>query len=133
MFIWRPSTIGIFSTKLVWEITRAKGSPQIWLDWIWNKLLPKKISICMWKAHFSYLLTDKRVKSLGIPLVFGYNYCVVQNEGSRNHVLSMDERSPVIMPIIEEVVAAPLNQQLNFMLLQLEWRYESYFFLSRKV
>lgn len=96
LFIWKPSISCTFSTKLAWEITKAKGSPQSWSDWIWHNLLPKKVSICMWRALFNYLMTDERVRRLGIPLVSWCKCCVVRKEETTNHAFSTSEVASMV-------------------------------------
>lgn len=67
-FIGKPNTDGIFSSSSAWEIIRVKGEPAQWMDWIWYNSIPKKISICTWKARFKCLVVDDRVHHRGITL-----------------------------------------------------------------
>lgn len=67
VLIWLPDKNWMFSTKSEWDFLRLKMPRFDWAMWIWNKLLPKKISICMWKASFNYLSVDDQVRKLGIP------------------------------------------------------------------
>lgn len=46
-YIWKLNKDGQFSMALAWEVTRIKGEPYRWIKWIWYKILPKRISICM--------------------------------------------------------------------------------------
>lgn len=52
VFVWKPFIDGKFSTASAWEVIRVKGDEVSWMEWVWHKLLPRKISMCMWKAMF---------------------------------------------------------------------------------
>lgn len=52
VFIYKLSINGTFSMASTWEVTRKKEEQTQWIDWVQNNLLPKKVSLCMWKAMF---------------------------------------------------------------------------------
>ncbi|XP_040989024.1 uncharacterized protein LOC121236653 [Juglans microcarpa x Juglans regia] len=58
-----------------------------WAKWVWHKFLPKKISLCMWKAVFGCLSVDSQVRRLGIALAFGCNCCLRRQVETLEHVL----------------------------------------------
>lgn len=51
-YIWTPKKDGNFTKSSAWEVTRLKGEKHEWMKWIWHRLIPKKISLCMWNATF---------------------------------------------------------------------------------
>lgn len=88
MFIWKPTLNKIFSMTLKREVTIIKGSQHMWMDWVWPKLLPNKVSICVWKSLFNYLPFYERVRRLSIPLASGCDCCVDHKEETLNQILS---------------------------------------------
>ncbi|KAG2411216.1 hypothetical protein I3760_Q020700 [Carya illinoinensis] len=88
VFVWKPTTNGKFSIASAWEVIRIKGMRRSWMDWVWHKLLPTRVSLCMWKALFHCLLFDERVRMLGISIVLGCDCCVEKTDETLNHVLS---------------------------------------------
>lgn len=45
VLIWLPNKSGSFSTKSAWDILRVKSARNVWFRWVWNKLLPNKMSL----------------------------------------------------------------------------------------
>lgn len=76
VFIRKPSINKKSPIALAWEVIRTKGDQQPWMESVWHKLLPKKVSLFKWKTMFYYLRLDERVKKLGIPMASGCNCCV---------------------------------------------------------
>ncbi|KAJ0095450.1 hypothetical protein Patl1_15067 [Pistacia atlantica] len=85
--ICKPDIKGDFMSTSAWDLIRVKGTEHVGMDWIWHHLLPKKISVCMWKACFNGLALDSQVQSLGIPLASRCNCCTLGHTESLNHVL----------------------------------------------
>ncbi|XP_042944773.1 uncharacterized protein LOC122278655 [Carya illinoinensis] len=77
----------LFSTRSACDIIRVKFPKMDNVDWIWNNLLPGKISIYMWKAYFNCLSVDENVRKLGIPIVSCCNCCETHHCEYLNHVL----------------------------------------------
>lgn len=48
--VWKPSPDGNFTTASAWEVCQQKQDIMSWHDWFWIRILPKKISICNWRA-----------------------------------------------------------------------------------
>lgn len=60
--IWKPKTHGKFSLASAWEVIRNKGTKHNWWKWVWYKTIPKKISVCTWRAVSNTLPTDEKVR-----------------------------------------------------------------------
>lgn len=69
---------GSFSNKSMWEMIRIKGKSHGWMKGVWHKLIPKKMSLCMWKEIFHYFSIDNSVQQLEIHLVSACNCCAQQ-------------------------------------------------------
>ncbi|KAK0598052.1 hypothetical protein LWI29_031129 [Acer saccharum] len=89
--IWKPTSDGTFSTSSAWEAVRRRGDNFVWKDWFWHSLLPKRISICIWKAWFMCLAVDDRVKDKGISMASACDCCVQRNQENIDHVLSVGD------------------------------------------
>ncbi|KAJ0088691.1 hypothetical protein Patl1_32423 [Pistacia atlantica] len=85
--IWKPEVEGVFTSASAWDLIRVKGPEHLGMGWIWHHYLPRKISVCMWKARFNGLALDSRVQRLGIPLASRCNYCAQGHIETLNHVL----------------------------------------------
>ncbi|KAJ0074622.1 hypothetical protein Patl1_37562 [Pistacia atlantica] len=85
--IWKPYIKGDFTSVSAWDLIRVKGTEHLGMDWILHHLLPKKISVYMWKARFNGLALDSRVQLLGIPLASRCNCYTHGHTESLNHVL----------------------------------------------
>lgn len=79
------------SKKSAWDFVRIKMSSFVWAKWIWSKWLPKKMSICKWKATFNFLSVDDQVRKLGISLASRCNCCLVGSVEDLEHVLGKGE------------------------------------------
>lgn len=89
--VWKPSSNGKFTMTTAWEVTREKGVILPWHNWLWNKDLPKKISMCNWRAWFQSLAVDERVKNKGIALALACDCCSNPAMESIDHVLSTSQ------------------------------------------
>lgn len=58
------------------------------MDWTWNALIPKKITISMWKSLHQRLPLDDCVRTLGIHVVSSCNCCTNRKEETLYHVKS---------------------------------------------
>ncbi|KAJ0086550.1 hypothetical protein Patl1_07518 [Pistacia atlantica] len=85
--IWKPEVKGVFTSAPAWDLIRVKGTEHLGMGWIWHHYLPRKISVCMWKARFNGLALDSRVQRLGIPLASRCNCCAQGHIETLNHVL----------------------------------------------
>lgn len=75
ILVWLPEKSENFSTKSAWEAVRVRRPIFEWAKWVWHKLLPKKIAICMWRAVFNCLSVEEQIHKIGIPLISGCNCC----------------------------------------------------------
>ncbi|KAF5472990.1 hypothetical protein F2P56_009642 [Juglans regia] len=85
--IWEPSIDGKFNTASAWEVVRDHREENLMLKWFWNPLLPKRVSICMWKAWFACHPVDMCIQSVGIQLASRCNCCQNGKVKSLDHVL----------------------------------------------
>lgn len=67
---------------------RAKGEVLEVLNWISHSLIPKIISIYMWKAHYRYLPFGDKIKKICIPTIPTCNCYEQRIEEKLDHVLS---------------------------------------------
>ncbi|XP_042980247.1 uncharacterized protein LOC122310438 [Carya illinoinensis] len=91
ILVWLLETSGIFSTKSAWNEVRIKRPKLEWAKWVWHKLLPKKIAICVWRAAFNCLNVDEQIRKIGIPLASTYNYCKKRQTEDLEHLLGEGE------------------------------------------
>ncbi|KAG6673010.1 hypothetical protein I3842_16G088800 [Carya illinoinensis] len=63
VLLWLPEKNGLFTSSSACEIVRSKMPNFEWASWVWHKWLPKKISLCMWKAVFNCLSVDEKVEA----------------------------------------------------------------------
>ncbi|XP_035540358.1 uncharacterized protein LOC118344262 [Juglans regia] len=89
LFVWKPSTDGRFSTRTAWEVVRKRGQELPWHDWFWHQLLPKRISICLWKIWFNCLPVDVQVQSKGVSLASACDCCERRCMEDIDHIFSM--------------------------------------------
>ncbi|KAF5442493.1 hypothetical protein F2P56_035145 [Juglans regia] len=78
ILLWLPEKNGLFSTKSAWNFIRLRMPKFDWEKWIWNSLLPKKISICLWKATFSCFSVDEQVRFSNVKTLFFADLRVLQ-------------------------------------------------------
>ncbi|KAF5468901.1 hypothetical protein F2P56_013012 [Juglans regia] len=90
ILIWKPAVDGCFSTNSAWNLLRIRGVERLELDWVWHQLLPKKISMCMWKARFGALPVGVRIQAIDIPMVSRCDCCVLREVETVDHVLRLD-------------------------------------------
>ncbi|KAF5464238.1 hypothetical protein F2P56_014330, partial [Juglans regia] len=76
VFVWKPSKVGNFLTATTWEVVRKWGDQMQWKEWVWHRLLPKRISIFVWKAYFRYLAVDERMKARGVAMASSCDCCI---------------------------------------------------------
>ncbi|KAK0598182.1 hypothetical protein LWI29_032329 [Acer saccharum] len=110
--IWKPASDGTFSTSSAWEAVRRRGDNFVWKDWFWHSLLPKRISICIWKAWFMCLAVDDRVKDKGISMASACDCCVQRNQENIDHVLSVGDMAADIWRRASVVFGIPFQRVL---------------------
>ncbi|KAK4833981.1 hypothetical protein QYF36_014386 [Acer negundo] len=86
LFVWTPSNDGCFSISSAWEVVRKNGDHLQWKVWIWHRLLPKHVSLCVWKAYFRCLAVDERVQARGVALASVCDCCVRKSGESLHHI-----------------------------------------------
>lgn len=88
IWVWKPTIDGKVSTATAWEIIWNKGDLLPWHDWLWNGILPKRVSLCIWKAWFNGFSVDARVQKKGVSLALACDCCSQKNQETIDHVLS---------------------------------------------
>ncbi|TXG59223.1 hypothetical protein EZV62_013796 [Acer yangbiense] len=125
--IWKPASDGTFSTSSAWEAVRRRGDNFVWKDWFWHSLLPKRISICIWKAWFMCLAVDDRVKDKGILMASACDCCVQRNQENIDHVLSVGDVAADIWRRASVVFGIPFQRVLPW-----KNRVTNWFYYARK-
>ncbi|XP_058079899.1 uncharacterized protein LOC131228085 [Magnolia sinica] len=67
-FIRTLSPSGKVSFRSAWNLTRNHRPKQHWPMWVWNKFVPPKIAIFLWKVMHDVVLVDSVIQRLGISL-----------------------------------------------------------------
>ncbi|XP_057958688.1 uncharacterized protein LOC131151460 [Malania oleifera] len=93
ILIWTLNDNGSFTSSSAWNLIRAKGPHVRDMDWLWHNLLPKKVSVRVWKARFHNLLLDEKVQSLGIAFASRCNCCELGKTEILNYILCSSEIS----------------------------------------
>lgn len=88
MTIWKPNRDGSFFIMLAWETIQVRGKSHGWMKWICHKLIPKIISLCMWKVTFHHLVVDDRIRRFGISMESTCNCCDQWHEENFDHIFS---------------------------------------------
>ena len=91
VLVWKNDIAGNFNTKSAWNCIRVRVPVLPWAHWIWHAILPKKISIMMWKATNNCLAVDEKIRLAGIPIVSKCNCCSVGHLEDLNHILCTGE------------------------------------------
>ncbi|KAK0580059.1 hypothetical protein LWI29_035797 [Acer saccharum] len=125
--IWKPASDGTFSTSSAWETVRRRGDNFVWKDWFWHSLLPKRISICIWKAWFMCLAVDDRVKDKGISMASACDCCVQRSQETIDHVLSVGDVAADIWCRASVVFGIPFQRVLPW-----KNRVTNWFYYARK-
>lgn len=110
-FLWLHEKSGCFSTKSAWEIIRFKMPKFEWARWVWHKFLPKKISLCMWKAVFGYLSVDAQVRCLGIALNSSCNCYLSRHVETLEHVLGKRDFAMEVWKLASAELGIPFIPQ----------------------
>ncbi|CAI9774666.1 unnamed protein product [Fraxinus pennsylvanica] len=67
---------------------RIKAPDVHWAQWVWNKAIPKRVSVAMWKALSGSLSVDSSIRKVGIAIASKCNCCLVGHDKNTDHVLS---------------------------------------------
>ncbi|KAG2666238.1 hypothetical protein I3760_15G047900 [Carya illinoinensis] len=62
VLVWKNDIAGNFNTKSAWDCIRVRAPVLPWAHWIWHAILPKNISIMMWKATNNCLAVDEKIR-----------------------------------------------------------------------
>lgn len=114
VLIWLPDKNSIFSTKSAWKLIRVKMPNFTWAKWVWNSMLSKKISLCMWKAFFNCLSVDEQVRKLRILMVSCCNCCLEGQVEDLKHVLCKCEFAIEVWKKISGEVGVPFMPQQSW-------------------
>ncbi|CAI9774663.1 unnamed protein product [Fraxinus pennsylvanica] len=79
---------GIFTSRSAWDMLSIKAPDVHWAQWVWNKAIPKRVSVVMWKALSGSLSVDSSIRKVGIAIASKCNCCLVGHEENTDHVLS---------------------------------------------
>lgn len=67
--VWTATESGNFKLTSAWELTRTRNISVYFNKFCWNKFLPIKISIFLWRLLHKTLPTDMAVRGKGIHIV----------------------------------------------------------------
>lgn len=84
--IWMPSYDGRFSTKTAYELLRRKRQRLEWMDCIWVKGLPFKISFFQWRVWKRRLPTDDNLQRMHINVVSKCYCCEEHKQETMAHL-----------------------------------------------
>ncbi|KAL9685150.1 hypothetical protein QQ045_022597 [Rhodiola kirilowii] len=110
---WLGSTDGSFSAK---EVKNQLHSPQRLdkaLSKIWQKWIPPKISVFLWRLKHNALATDDRVQWCGIPLVSKCRCCTSPCVESLNHLFISGETAVWLWNLGHKVFGIERPQSLR--------------------
>lgn len=96
IFIWKPSPDGRFTTAAVWEVVRSKHQIFLYHDWFWHSVLPKRISIFLWRAWANCLFVDEGVQNNAISLALSCDCYERKASETINHVLSSRDVASIV-------------------------------------
>ncbi|KAF5464541.1 hypothetical protein F2P56_014612 [Juglans regia] len=94
--IWLKNPNGDFSTSSAWQCIQARAQEIPWTKWVWHVVIPKKISIIMWKAIHECLAVDDRIRKVGIQVASRCDCCISGAYEDMNHVLATGEFAKMI-------------------------------------
>ncbi|XP_071928062.1 uncharacterized protein [Coffea arabica] len=83
--VWLGSPTGLFSVKDGWEALRCRRNLSLVDGFIWNKILPLKISFLVWKVLRNLIPVEVNLQKRGIMMASRCSYCSLQEE-SLNHL-----------------------------------------------
>lgn len=121
IFVWTPSNDGSFSTSSAWEVVRKKGEQLQWKEWIWHRLLPKRVSLCVWKAYYRCLAVDERVEARGVALTSACDCCVWKSGESLDHILCSGEVATKVWEFASTLLGIPCMRQMHWKARLLVW------------
>ncbi|KAF8413601.1 hypothetical protein HHK36_001593 [Tetracentron sinense] len=104
VLVWMPSKDGKFSSASAWDRIRVRAPQAPEMKWIWHGLLPKRVSVCVWKSRYDCLPVDENICRVGIQLASKCGCCVFGQGESRDHVLSSSEFAGKMWALAEEAL-----------------------------
>ncbi|XP_027102972.1 uncharacterized protein [Coffea arabica] len=78
--VWVGSLSGEFSTKATWESIRYKRNISLLDEFLWNSLVPLKLSFFAWKVLRSLVPLETVLKRRGVPLASCCLCCQLEEE-----------------------------------------------------
>lgn len=69
VLVWLPSSNGLFTISLAWELIRKRRIFSTVGQGLWSLLLPLKISYSGWRLILEFSQLDNKIQQRGIPLV----------------------------------------------------------------
>ncbi|KAF8405073.1 hypothetical protein HHK36_009970 [Tetracentron sinense] len=101
VLVWMPSKDGKFSSASAWDRIRVRAPQAPEMKWIWHGLLPKRVSVCVWKSRYDCLPVDENICRVGIQLASKCDCCVFGQGESQDHVLSSSEFAGKVWALAE--------------------------------
>ncbi|CAI9759440.1 unnamed protein product [Fraxinus pennsylvanica] len=69
---------------------RIKAPEVHWAKWVWNKAIPKRVSVTMWKALLGSLCVDSRILKVEFCLIWTFHCDAAVKENSYDHLEEAD-------------------------------------------
>ncbi|KAG6704979.1 hypothetical protein I3842_07G158800 [Carya illinoinensis] len=66
LVVWKPNQDGVFTTASAWDVIRVRKVEVTWVEWLWQKHLPKKqlfaygkqdLIVCLWMIEYVLLVS----------------------------------------------------------------------------
>lgn len=83
---WTGINTSIFTTKSDFNVVRSKKQQEDWCKFIWNRWVPNKIPLFMWKVLQGRIPTDDNLKRCRIYIVSKCCRCSTGCEETTNHL-----------------------------------------------
>ncbi|KAH0661911.1 hypothetical protein KY284_026842 [Solanum tuberosum] len=83
---WMGNSHGEFTVKSTFQVLRRKREEQEWMNYIWIKGLPFKISFFLWRVWRKRIPTDDVLKKMKVNMVSKCYCCDVGEEETIHHL-----------------------------------------------
>ncbi|XP_027155175.1 uncharacterized protein LOC113758645 [Coffea eugenioides] len=93
--VWLGSPSGHFTVKDGWEALRQRRNLSLVDRFVWNRILPLKISVLVWKVLRNLVLVEVNLQRRGITMASQCSCCSLQEESSKHFFLGG--------PVVEQV------------------------------
>lgn len=96
-------------------------------DWFWHSMLPKQISICMWKGWFKCFAVDERVQSKGMSLASACDCCARRSIENMDHILSSGDVASEVWNYVSSMLGVPCLRHWTW-----KTRVSTWFYYAKK-